>query len=600
MTSRGLDPVSFFDRAMVAAGTVEEPRERAFAYYFLARGCLGCDHVTLAGTCIDAAVESALSIGPVHKRSDMLAFIARMRLEADGRKKARKELLVVEKLAGEIEQPSRKASALSDLARALNRVGDKKHALGLLETATDIVCSLPTSPARSADFSHLSTSYYLLDDFERALELSRMIENENLKGYMLFLMVNLLEDKGDDELSRRFLHLLLKELERGPSRPEKDYVVEHIAMEYVRLGDRERALALLTAMLDDRLKATRLIKVIPVLNGTISSDEVRGVIDSVYDDGRRTNLACDVVRCLIENGRKDEATKLLEAYIDTGMGIAEPGVRAIALSRVSGALARLEHEQRSHDVFYRALDSAHMIRNGDVKGQLLFRMAEGLAGDGEHERAAHVVDMIDDEHCRIDYLLKKAEWLVECGHQDLAIRGLDRALFSVRAFRGKRYTDDSDELFGRIAEGYANAGAHDKALQALDLAAHGYSGNGACKVVSALIGHGELDRALALLEDITPPPMSPDAIDHTITDVALVCAKTGRAEHALSIMGRVSSRTTYYSTLVDIAENQANEGDVEAALSVVERIDDGFWKADLLGKIAYIITTSGESLDEHA
>ena len=251
----------------------------------------------------------------------------------------------------------------------------------------------------------------------------------------------------------------------------------------------------------------------------------------------------------------------------TGQGFGPLSLEAVAEgnSRAEGE-ACLE-APASRCLFDLAFATARAMEAGEAdelvepRDHALNRIASGLVGLGELDRAREVVDAIASRDIRFYRLRDIADEQIEAGDAQAALETLSRAYWIVRDDADE--SDRSGSLSG-IAAAWSRAGSVEAALAIVDEVAEGWRAPTLVRIAGAQIDAGERAGALSMLSAALVHVLAePEGLirNMRLSSIAETQARAGDEAGALRTVRRIAKPSERVDALIEVARMQREFGD---------------------------------------
>lgn len=311
---------------------------------------------------------------------------------------------------------------------------------------------------------------------------------------------------------------------------------------------------------------------------------------------------------------------------DVTKPIKNANLKAWALADIAQKYAHSGQKDKSVKLFSQALAAAYTVENDEAKAVSLYNIADKLAENGHYDKAVQVAKTIQDGNLKA-YLLAKitAQQYAEAGQYDKAVQVVTTIRDSWRkahllALIANRYVEDGQyekafQLIKRIEEDYFNTkalahiatkyvedGQYEKANQVeLQIKKAKYQPSKAEALADIAVKYfhgGQRDKALNLLfqaRQVAQTIEDSQSKAITLGDIAVIWAQTGEKERtseffsqALQIAGTIKGADggLRNTALCQIAEDYAEVGQYNEALSVADIMTNGGMRDHALGRIA--------------
>lgn len=585
-------PISLAEHHIPA---IAKPGDRASALIELAK-CYARGGDTLkSDSALNRAKETSLSITRLDYRVYQLAEIGRACVCLGNELNGLSTLGIAEGFVKKMNSPALESRAFSNLARIYADIGQKGHAVELLNEAVSRASTIEYGATRDGELGYTSVSYSLAGCAREAIEVTKRIGNRVEKANTIFVLIHFDVGEKEDKRSAEIMKVLLEVSKDAIPSEYNDDTLAKIAMEHARTGKYQRATELVKSIQGGFEKATCIEDLLENYPDAFLFDEINAIVDTIEKRGwaksaqeLRTSTLSRIGVLLSRAGRREDGVRAMDLALQNAEALEDAEEKAFMLAQISCRFASLGIKERAREVHKRALKLTDRIEDKDRKAYVLIHMADWFAEAGKYERAVALIDRIDDNRRRLRLLPSVAEWLVKSGHGDEAVKAMDLAFKEVRELHVREDIYENDDLFEAIAVGYARAGASDMAFKALDSATHGFKASRADRVVKVLLERGDLDGALRIADNVAHGLIH-DSSDFLMNDLAIAFAKAGRMEHALDFADRIDSRSLKEGTLGDVAVVDAKEGRIERALSTIEMMDDPARKVYRLCEVSSLI-----------
>lgn len=378
------------------------------------------------------------------------------------------------------------------------------------------------------------------------------------------------------------------------SESDRARVLARAAVALAEKGDLHQALGLVSTIARaSRPEALSGIARVLAFRGDERAGEVVGrLLEEVRDVRLGGTVLMSVVDVLVEGGRREEATSIVERSIPTTSG-QHPSARANDLAQMSQAFVRLGDDTRATEMLEGAIAAVDENKHAFAKDADLMQIAEMMAEVGAAEWATSIARAIDEAATRRDTLQRVVKALAAAGETASA----------VEVAEGIEDSQARAEALGRAAfamvEKGDSAGATEVASQALQLAGTRRTDNGKAialgAMARALVRAGAAAEATAIgnaalkaMENMDDAQDAARALRDAAeaVDLGLALVKAARLP--------ADARAQALSGFVEAAIATQRSRRLGSILSEMEQIDDSQAKARALGLAIPLLAEGGD------
>jgi tetratricopeptide (TPR) repeat protein len=344
-----------------------------------------------------------------------------------------------------------------------------------------------------------------------------------------------------------------------------------LALDLVRTGQVERAravaqdaLAAAYAITDDASRTSALPYLADIFSQAGQIDQALGVTREITNQQRRADALTGAAKALVKAGQIERARAVAQDALAAAHAIIDDAVRAYALAQTTLALADAQKEEQARAIAQDALAAARAITESTSRADALAYAASVLARIGQSEQAQIVAQhaltaahAIADGRWRAYVLARVTEALAMAGQVKQAQEVADDTNAGVGAI-----VNDSDRTSASAWAGVALTVAEqvDQGLEVVGGIGDAWSRTRALAwMTEALAEAGHREQARMVTKDLLA------------------------AAHSIPEQSRASP-------VVDVAQALANAGLGEQALTVAHQLDETYWRARALIRVAWALS----------
>jgi tetratricopeptide (TPR) repeat protein len=295
--------------------------------------------------------------------------------------------------AQQIEQPHRRAQALSDVARAYAAAGDGGTARELIELALEAAGRAPVQALRNWALHDIARAQARLREFPAALATIDRISEAAVSDPVLADVATAQMARGDLEgaltTARRIVHTRTGAL-----------VLSRIAVAHVTDRDVQGARSLAARIRDDELRARAfgLIAVEQVRTGDVAGGHASAA--AIGSERDRALVQARMADALVSLGQLQDARRLLSQAahaIEASRGRAD--WKSLAFCEVADAATALGEIALADGSLGKAFDAALRVKSGS-RDALLAAIARRRARAGDHALALQIAGRVSEPDSR--------------------------------------------------------------------------------------------------------------------------------------------------------------------------------------------------------
>ena len=409
----------------------------------------------------------------------------------------------------------------------------------------------------SRALTEIAKAFFYAGEPQLALQIVERTSNSSDKANALIEIAEFYARLGDKERASALLPDAIKSAERIGADGSKVSALIAIAKFYARLGDKERA----SALLPDAIKTA----------------------ERISDDGSKASTLINIAESYAELGDTEKASALLPDAIKTAERISYDSTKAFVLRSAVRPINKIKDKEKARLLLSDLIKAAERISSDSDKSYVLSVITDSYTMLGKTMKdsallsdAIETAARIGADHFKASALINIAESYVKLDDKEKA-----RALLSDAIKTAERISKEffKASALGAIAESYAKLGDKEKA--------------------GAL-----LSDAIRTAERISDDGLKAAALRSTASFIAGIenKEKTGPLlSDAIKAAGRINSGDHKAYALITIAESYARLGDKERASALLsdairaaERVIDNGPKAIALMLIAKSYASVGD------
>src|SRR5262245_14477191 len=445
-------------------------------------------------------------------------------------------------------------------------------------------------------FSYAGEPQFALQVVERTI-------NNSDKATALIEIAELWARLGDKERASALLPDAIKTAERIGNDASKASTLTHISESYARLGDKERASALLP--------------------GAIKAAE------RINDDHPRASALIEIAESYAKLGDKEKASALLPDAIKAAERMSDDKLKSYVLRNTASFIAKLEDKEKARSLLSDVVKELGRISNDSDKSYVLGVITKSYALLGKKMKdsallldAIKTTDGMSDDSYKVYALTDIAEAYAALGDKEKVGATLSDAIRATG-----RISDNNHKVTAMrtIAGSYSSLGDKEKAsallpdmIKTAELISYDSSKADALKSNAYFIATlKDEEKAGQLLSDTIKAAEQINSGDnkaYTLIAIAETYARRGDKERASALLSdaikaarRISDDHSQALTLIRIAKSYAELGDKEKASSllsdttrIAEQISNEFSKASTLSDIVESYAKLAESAKDPA
>jgi tetratricopeptide (TPR) repeat protein len=439
--AKALAEIEEFDAALELAEEIEEERYQAYAWIGVAEVLLreGEPHTTqnivepLCRSSRDAWVASKLvpllvALGDRDAATDVAASAVRSIQSGWGwpnKAEALREIAtalahvsravgpgaafeMIESLWDEREY----VCALAWFAAALAEVGRRKRAMDVIQEAMALAQRVDRKDTRELVLREVATAAARVMGAERAIALVETIEDSDERNAALSVLAVALAEAGSPWMASQLAERLLSAAERVPQGWDRNNAIEAIGVSLAEVREREKALAAVEAISEERARrhalrdVSRAEEIEPQASATPPSPQPGDIVHA------RRAFA----------GLRRDIFSYNEYDMPASMARRERRDAVVQVARNLGQAGDWET----------ALEAVEVLDRAQYRAEALHAVAEGLAMGGWPDRAVEIARGISDEGQRVAALRDVARALDKTGNAEGALEVWQMALQEAR------------------------------------------------------------------------------------------------------------------------------------------------------------------------
>ena len=433
------------------------------------------------------------------------------------------------------------------------------------------------------------------DDYERALDIVRLLHQDNVKFVGLLWIARLILDKGDSDKAKQIISEAL-EIARveyaGDLEPIVLYALEGLidagmvdeAAEVIRrrgsdgLARVSGSYAELICKIETAEEAGKLLKIaLKLMAGLEATDRADALKGFLHEIAEGKHAWCEVVPLQV---------------IGICDRIVVPLAKIKAWGWVASALTRLGDIEHANTIFAQALDRVEGIEQEENKYEAYKSIALAFAQTGQFERTKQIVESIVDREAHDETLSLIASTLAQAGAFQDALQMTKR--IEVPLAKSKTLTTIALAL---AKAGYKYQAIFAQALQtAREISSIPVRSEALREIAISFSQAKEFDGALQIVEGIEDNSVKIEAL----SVIAAALSKVGNESqakavfnHALQKAREIPGASFKIEAFRTIALALGQAGKSDDALQVVENIEDASSKIETLKEISSALAQTG-------
>jgi tetratricopeptide (TPR) repeat protein len=302
--------------------------------------------------------------------------------------------------------------ALAWFAASLVEVGRRKWAMNVIQEAMTLAQRVDTKDKREQVLREVATAAARVMGAERAIALVETIEDPDERNTALSILAVALAEAGSPWRASQLAERLLSAAERVPQGWDRNNAIEAIAVSLAEVGEKEKALAVVETIDEERARQH-------ALRDVSQAEAIEPQTSTAPPAPQPGDL--EFARRAFAELRRD-----IFSYNEYDMPA------SMARRRRRDAVVRVARDLGQAGDWETALEAVDVLDRAQYRAEALHAVAEGLASGGWPDRAVEIALGISDEGERVEALRDTAHTLDETGNVEDALDVWQMALQEAR------------------------------------------------------------------------------------------------------------------------------------------------------------------------
>jgi tetratricopeptide (TPR) repeat protein len=596
------------DVVLNAAHGLVQPSVRDQALKYCTVALAGADQV-------DRGIELTRSISDAEQRCDAFVFMAWRLLDRGQRDAALRPVGEAAHAARAVEAPTRRAMALTLVARAMMDAERPRAAVDLAREAAIVVDELNVAEDREQSLGPVAVVLARAGHVGDAIRLVGTIVDAERRAWALADVAETLVKTEESETAVGLARQVAEEARKLRHELDRESLLERAAIVLTRAERTDDAVQLVCRVGDGERRAKALAWMAEILAEIGKSEAAAGlacdaaeVAGSIGPEDQRMDALKRAAQASVRAGQLDDAVGLASS-------IEASGQRAELLCEVALAMVDTGHLEQAVPQCLAAAVLSDDIADDTERIAVLLSVSQVFDKAGETEtairyarRAADAALTADAAEQRASALVQTAEMLINSGQRDEAARCVDLAIDVARFAPDPRRTASRSLGVARALIGAGRMGEAEALVSsAVDLVSSpvrpATQAQMLCEAARLLTDLNRTDTALQLAAEAVRRgrgDIDPDDMARALADVAGALAEKGRTSEAVQLtrtaadFARATTITRWRAwALRDVAIALTKAARIEESIELAEAITESGDRAKALAALTEMLAKTG-------